>query len=308
MQLVYLWVAEYKNIKNQGFNFSPDFECDYDKDSNKLKIEPKKHTRIFPNNINVTAIVGENGSGKSSVLNLLIDIFNVFASSKIEKIYYNLSESKHIILIFLDSINDDEVNKKYIFEITENKSKIECRQEHTHILINKSTTYNNYFDLLDIPLLHYDFSYNFYTTYQKNKTKFSNTTDIYSESELYYGDKEIQLVPDKINVDLNNEKKLLIKYIISNNNLLVNKYFEPIEIKIDVSNSTKSDISDILYGIIIQYLKNHEKTKDEFQNINSISELQNWIQRENQKKKMVCQLMLGISQKLIVVLKNVLIF
>ena len=23
MELVYLWVEEYKNIKNQGFNFSP---------------------------------------------------------------------------------------------------------------------------------------------------------------------------------------------------------------------------------------------------------------------------------------------
>ena len=29
MELVYLWVEEYKNIHNQGFNFSPRFECDY---------------------------------------------------------------------------------------------------------------------------------------------------------------------------------------------------------------------------------------------------------------------------------------
>jgi len=34
MQLVYLWVAEYKNIKNQGFNFSPDFECVHDESKN----------------------------------------------------------------------------------------------------------------------------------------------------------------------------------------------------------------------------------------------------------------------------------
>ena len=29
MELVYLWVDNYKNIRNQGFNFSPRFECEY---------------------------------------------------------------------------------------------------------------------------------------------------------------------------------------------------------------------------------------------------------------------------------------
>jgi len=68
MEFVYLWVENYKNIKNQGFSFSPRFECKYDKDSNELTIEPKEYTSIFPSNINVTAIVGENGSGKSGLL------------------------------------------------------------------------------------------------------------------------------------------------------------------------------------------------------------------------------------------------
>lgn len=73
MELVYLWVEKYKNIKEQGFNFSPRFDCKYDKDSNELTIdENKDYVSIFPNNINVTAIVGENGSGKSSICNSLI--------------------------------------------------------------------------------------------------------------------------------------------------------------------------------------------------------------------------------------------
>ena len=70
MELVYLWVEEYKNIKNQGFNFSPRFTCKYDEASKELTIYKKEHVSIFPDNINVTAIVGENGSGKSSILEI----------------------------------------------------------------------------------------------------------------------------------------------------------------------------------------------------------------------------------------------
>ena len=74
MELVYLWVEEYKNIKKQGFNFSPRFRCEYDEEKNELEIIDKDETgefypkNFFGDNINVTAIVGENGSGKSSLV------------------------------------------------------------------------------------------------------------------------------------------------------------------------------------------------------------------------------------------------
>ena len=34
MELVYLWVEDYKNIHKQGFNFSLRFEYDYNLDTN----------------------------------------------------------------------------------------------------------------------------------------------------------------------------------------------------------------------------------------------------------------------------------
>ena len=75
MELVYLWVEDYKNIKEQGFNFSPKFNCHYDKKTNKLTINKNDDyiENFFGDNINVTAIVGENGSGKSSVLEIILD-------------------------------------------------------------------------------------------------------------------------------------------------------------------------------------------------------------------------------------------
>ncbi|MFW3411890.1 AAA family ATPase [Aliarcobacter butzleri] len=90
MELVYLWVEKYKNIEKQGFNFSPRFRCEFKdeyekyidtdgkekeklKDNCELIIEKKEYKSIFPDNINITAIVGENGSGKSSILDLLLN-------------------------------------------------------------------------------------------------------------------------------------------------------------------------------------------------------------------------------------------
>jgi len=82
MELVYLWVKDYKNIHKQGFNFSPRFECSFDGEElticdKKGELAPKCQNNdyyienFFGDNINVTAIVGKNGSGKSSVLELI---------------------------------------------------------------------------------------------------------------------------------------------------------------------------------------------------------------------------------------------
>jgi len=118
MELVYLWVEDYKNIKKQGFNFSPRFDCKFhDKydENNKLKddclleINPKKYISIFPDNINITAIVGENGSGKSSIIEVLIKLFYSRIDKPIQKINAFLiinNKSNYVISLNKTPINN----------------------------------------------------------------------------------------------------------------------------------------------------------------------------------------------------------
>ncbi|WP_418180775.1 AAA family ATPase [Aliarcobacter lanthieri] len=123
MELVYLWVEEYRNINRQGFNFSSKFKCkfkdEYD-ENNKLKNncelsieENNNFINIFPDNINITAIVGENGSGKSNLINCLGDrlVMN-------KKIIYFMDET---IFTNLNSINNKTKYKiKKISDIIDN--------------------------------------------------------------------------------------------------------------------------------------------------------------------------------------------
>ena len=125
MELVYLWIEEYKNIENQGFNFSPKFEFHYDKDSEKLtkvKDESTTFKSIFPDNINITAIVGENGSGKTSIINSII---NLNVGFKKILIYYYKKE------IFLINYLNETI--PFISKITKNITNIYEQEENSNL-------------------------------------------------------------------------------------------------------------------------------------------------------------------------------
>ncbi len=126
MELVYLWVESYKNIKEEGFDFSPRFRCEfkaeYDEDGKlkkdcELEIIDKEKTgefypkNFFGDNINVTAIVGENGSGKSSLLvgitndKILIKKDNQFFSNDFINRDYklnNINREKDYDIVYID--------------------------------------------------------------------------------------------------------------------------------------------------------------------------------------------------------------
>ena len=159
MELVYLWVEDYKNIKKQGFNFSPRFRCEYDEEKNELKIVDKEETgesypkNFFGDNINITAIVGENGSGKSSLVKLFEKIFLDKDSKKYifislnEKlfIYSNLSIKKILTkyeteLIFPDNLSLCSYNAEIPYPY-ENRKDLHFREEFYTINLQEKYIY-----------------------------------------------------------------------------------------------------------------------------------------------------------------------
>lgn len=82
MELLYIWISENETgfIKNQGFNFSPKyrFEMKFLEDEGVYKLDCT-YNEDYPNVwnrgnlIGLTAVVGENGTGKSSLMRYLIE-------------------------------------------------------------------------------------------------------------------------------------------------------------------------------------------------------------------------------------------
>ncbi|QXE19305.1 AAA family ATPase [Clostridium sp. 001] len=77
MKLLFLWVENYSNmIKNQSFNISSSYHIDFDIEFNRLNVSKNKGyiDNFYGNNIlDITAIVGKNGAGKTTIAKYLYD-------------------------------------------------------------------------------------------------------------------------------------------------------------------------------------------------------------------------------------------
>ncbi len=200
MELVYLWVEDYKNIKKQGFNFSPRFKCEfkaeYDendrlKDNCELIIKEKKHESIFPENTNLTAIVGSNGSGKSSVLKFIrLFLRNFTEIEKNNTRYDTLIPSKSLLLLY-----DKNLNKIVCFDYEVNSMK---NKEIKYIPYSKNNLdgviffKNTIFPLLDYSLT-YDRSVDSYTANKEKENQFLSFPDK-SRRSLEFWDEEKKMM------------------------------------------------------------------------------------------------------------------
>ena len=80
MELLYIWINRDENgfIKEQGFNFSPNYRFEMKACGHGIYELTCKENPNYPNVwkngniVNLTAVVGENGSGKSSLLRHIV--------------------------------------------------------------------------------------------------------------------------------------------------------------------------------------------------------------------------------------------
>lgn len=89
MRLLYFWVKEFRSFSNAGFSFSSKYSVWHGYQAAlstinfKVELSPSWIDGLFPEPItDITAIIGANGSGKSSILELLADILSNKPSSK----------------------------------------------------------------------------------------------------------------------------------------------------------------------------------------------------------------------------------
>lgn len=76
MELLFVWINQYKGIRELPLNFSNEYLFSYEKKNKKITINAKPSfiPKFFGDNItNLTAIVGENGTGKTSALRYIIE-------------------------------------------------------------------------------------------------------------------------------------------------------------------------------------------------------------------------------------------
>ncbi len=74
----FLWIKSYRSIRNKGFQFTNEYTYTFDPESNTLtRVKNKDYVSDFyGDSISISAIVGENGAGKTTILSAIMECFN----------------------------------------------------------------------------------------------------------------------------------------------------------------------------------------------------------------------------------------
>ena len=177
MKLVYLWIESYRCIKNQGYLLNSSYEVKYNTAKKSLLIKEKESidSLLYGEKVSITAIVGDNGVGKSTLLDAIRVILFDEKKRKREMKGFLLWEDERKIEIFNFMEDKISINGKF--------PKIEYFPDNFNLIY--------YSDSLDIKYYLEEFNnntseYNISTAYLlKNSTKgileyFHNDTVLYN--------------------------------------------------------------------------------------------------------------------------------
>lgn len=216
-KLVYFWVDDFRILKNIGINLGPKYFFNVEKvkkeDGETLRIS-RKQNRDFIENFfhlenggqsisNITAIVGENASGKSSLLYAIRKVLNI-SSSSLDRIvfgYLLITEKEGKLMYYT---NREVDNIELLLDIRKDTSSVSL----------KTIFYSSVIDLLNITpgeKWDIDISSNALLYYDCDSSV--SFREIYSIIDIHkWGDTERQL--EFLN-SLTTEKREKIEKIIS---------------------------------------------------------------------------------------------
>lgn len=276
-------------IENLEYNFSSKYKVKYDKDKHELsaiKKNDKKPLNFFGDNINnVTAIVGKNGAGKSSILRLLEMKYNYFKGRAdnyiliyhvnddifyIETFHENLYKLNIKDISYYEYENEDNVNGVYI-ELKDNeftlirqpKSSLEQVVNNTVMLgsLNIMTDgYGSSEKTIARNGLNYGWEYKYrFLTYAKNK---SSTYDAYRNdiSICISLKNKYSFIDPVLNVNDNLFEESIGKFQRKEKIILILLYYQIKRISLELK-YTSSNAIDKTLNVLIKYILNNNYKK-----------------------------------------------
>ena len=148
MELVSLWIKNYKIYKGEYvFDLNCSYKCNFSLNNDKLNvsIQDTKQINIYENNINLITIVGCNGSGKTTVIDILNNILKLQKEKEFSKSYtYCLILKEGDDFYYKKSVNINVIDSNILEWDKSNKSGCLTFMAYSDLAIKSLEYYNSY--------------------------------------------------------------------------------------------------------------------------------------------------------------------
>ncbi len=287
MELLYIWIGDNPiDTLQQEFCFTPEYDIHFDNLNNELFIQKKNTPNIFKTDkiLNISGVIGENGTGKTTLLNKLGSIADTklkLEKSKVKKEFIAVFYDDDDLVIF--NSTNQEINVKgevteYLVKYSSTKTNVNLERLSKVYLTNSNFSGENYYrklgeiDYINLSSKTFEILEKEFFTYKGalndqsglNNTKFNVMQSIFPN----FMDNRFRSL---IDIDF-------LVYVKGLKDKFIGKYISNIQFKIDkIDNFISSDLKDLNYYTNDYHKNDAEEFEKKFiklnKNINSNNDL-----------------------------------